>query len=70
MANGTTLFFHKCDSYFCALPYFAESANARSTSATHPSIVRLLGISDRHSLKLNAENLKLLSHGLLLPQIR
>ena len=20
MANGTTLFFHKCDSYFCALP--------------------------------------------------
>ena len=19
MANGTTLFFHKCDSYFCAL---------------------------------------------------
>ena len=49
--------------------YFAESANARSTSATHPSIVRLLGISDRHSLKLNAENLKLLSHGLHLSQI-
>ena len=20
MANGTTLFFHKCDSYFCVLP--------------------------------------------------
>jgi hypothetical protein len=34
------------------------------------AIVRLLEISDRHSLKLNAENLKTYSHGLLLPQIR
>ena len=49
--------------------YFPESTNARSTSAIQPAIVRLLEISGRHSLKLNAENLKLLSHGLLLPQI-
>ena len=49
---------------------FAEPTNARSTSAPHPSIVRLLEISDRHSLKLNAENLKTYSHGLHLPQIR
>ncbi len=48
---------------------FAESANARSTSAPQPSVVRLLEISDRHSLKLNAENLKTYSHGLHLPQI-
>ena len=25
MANGTTLFFHKCDSYFCVLPKIAQS---------------------------------------------
>ena len=24
MANGTTLFFHKCDSYFCVLPKGAQ----------------------------------------------
>lgn len=34
MANGTTLFFHKCDSYFCALPnYLIFTITGNATSA-------------------------------------
>ena len=44
MANGTTLFFHKCDSYFCVLP------NLGFRGLDEPSS---LGLAEKRKIQVN-----------------